>query len=166
MREFACCISGSRPQSLPWGFDEADERCKSFKNILKNELIKIIDKGYTHFIGGMALGVDQYAFEILLEYRHFNPNKQIFLEAAIPCETQAASWTESQRDRYFDIVKNVDKETLVSKRYYSYCMQKRNEYMVDNSSLLLAVISNNSRGTTGTVKYANRKGLEIVKIII
>lgn len=158
--------TGSRPQSLPWGFDETDSRCVGFKEKLELELVKIIDRGYTHFIGGMALGVDQYAFDILLEYKKRNPDRPIFLEAAIPCETQAVKWKETQRDRYFYIMQNVDKETLVSRKYYPYCMQKRNEYMVDNSSLVLAAMSNGSKGTAGTVKYAQSKGLEIIKILI
>lgn len=78
MKEVTCCITGSRPQSLPWSFDETDIRCIKFKQELKIALAKIIDRGYTHFIGGMALGVDQYAFEILIEFKRCNPDNQIF----------------------------------------------------------------------------------------
>lgn len=64
------------------------------KNILKKSIVQLI-KTYdvNHFISGMALGVDQYAAEIVLELKKQYP--QITLECAIPCETQAIKWTET-----------------------------------------------------------------------
>ncbi len=51
-----CCFTGHRPQSLPWGFDEKDERCLKMKTQLRSEIIKAIENDYTTFISGMALG--------------------------------------------------------------------------------------------------------------
>lgn len=33
MRSETCCFTGHRPQSLPWGFNENDIRCKKMKKI-------------------------------------------------------------------------------------------------------------------------------------
>lgn len=164
LKEFTCCISGSRPQNLPWMFNENDLRCTALKDKMGQHLIQIIEKGYTHFIGGMALGVDQYSFEILLNLR--KTYKKITLEASIPYETQGIKWTENQRNRYFDIIKQVDREVLISNKYTPTCMLDRNRYMVDNSSILLAVVSKKSRGTIATIKYAESKNLEIIKITV
>ena len=41
-------------------------------------------------------------------------------------------------------------------------MQERNRYMVDRSSLLLAVYDDRAGGTFSTVKYAEKKNLTIV----
>ena len=62
-----CAFTGHRPQSLPFGFNETDERCITLKQTLRSEIIRLIEhEGVTHFISGMALGIDMYAAEIVL----------------------------------------------------------------------------------------------------
>ena len=52
-------FTGHRPQSLPFGFNEADDRCIALKQKLREEIINQIENnGVTHFITGMAIGVD------------------------------------------------------------------------------------------------------------
>jgi hypothetical protein len=41
-------------------------------------------------------------------------------------------------------------------------MQRRNEYMVDNSSLLLACFAGVPSGTMNTILYAQRQGVETI----
>ena len=43
-------------------------------------------------------------------------------------------------------------------------MQRRNRYMVDHASMLLAVHDGQSGGTQRTMEYAMRRGLQIVDI--
>ena len=89
-----CAFTGHRPQSLPFGFNETDERCITLKQTLRSEIIRLIEhEGVTHFISGMALGIDMYAAEIVLGLK--SRYKGIILEIAIPCESQAEKWTES-----------------------------------------------------------------------
>lgn len=81
----SCCFTGHRPQSLPFRFNENDERCIDLKRRLKDAIIEMITQnGVTHFISGMAIGVDMYAAEIVLELKETYPN--ISLEAAIPAK--------------------------------------------------------------------------------
>ena len=90
----SCAFTGHRPQNLPFGFREDDERCIALKETLKKQIISLItDENVTHFISGMALGVDMYAAEIVLELKKTYPG--ITLESAIPCETQAAKWNDA-----------------------------------------------------------------------
>ena len=61
-----CAFTGHRPQSLPFGLNEADERCIALKQKLRNEIINQIENnGVTHFITGMAIGVDMYAARLV-----------------------------------------------------------------------------------------------------
>ena len=63
----SCAFTGHRPQNLPFGFREDDERCTTLKKILKEQIVSLItDESVTHFISGMALGVDMNAAEIVL----------------------------------------------------------------------------------------------------
>lgn len=161
MKMKKCAFTGHRPQSLPFGFNEVDERCIALKKLLREQIIQLIEnEGVAHFISGMAIGVDMYAAEIVLGLKASYPG--ITLECAIPCETQAIKWTEEQRDRYFDIVSKCDKETLIQKHYTADCMHKRNQYMVDKADYIIAVWDGRPSGTGKTVQFAQRQGKPVI----
>lgn len=159
----SCAFTGHRPQNLPFGFREDDERCTALKETLKKQIISLItDENVTHFISGMALGVDMYAAEIVLELKKTYPG--ITLESAIPCETQAAKWNAAMRERYYGIAAQCDKETLLQTHYTHDCMDKRNRYMVDHADYIIAVWDGKPSGTGKTVMYAQSKGKVIIKV--
>ena len=163
IRNGVCCFTGHRPQSLPFRFNENDERCIDLKRRLKDTIIEMITQnGVTHFISGMAIGVDMYAAEIVLELKETYPN--ISLEAAIPCENQSAKWAEQLRNRYNDILEKCDIHTVLQHSYTADCMHKRNKYMVDNSDWIIAVWNGKPSGTGKTVKYATMHGIEVIRI--
>lgn len=164
-REETCCFTGHRPNKLPWGRDEADPRCVALKSRMASELEKAYQRGYRHFISGMALGCDFYFFETALALRAHH--SEVTLEAAIPCEEQAARWREQDRNRYFSLIEQCNYETLVQRHYTAGCMQRRDRYMVDRSSLLLAAYDGMTLGgTMYTLTHAIRQGLETVVLDI
>ena len=158
------CFTGHRPQKLPWGFNENDVGCLAMKEITKIEIQNaIINYGITHFISGMAIGFDIIAAELVLELKKDYPF--ITLECAIPCKEQDKLWRQEQKERYRNILSQADKVTCVSdKPYFDGCMQKRNKYMIDNSSVLIALFNGKAGGTKQTVDYAKQQGLEILTI--
>ena len=113
-REISCCFTGHRPEKLPWGEDERDLRCMDLKDRLSAAVEEAYEQGIRHFLCGMARGADFYFCEAVLHLR--NLHRDITLEAVIPCETQAARWTERDRNRYFSLVEQCDLETLVQRR--------------------------------------------------
>lgn len=159
MNTRTCAFTGHRPQSLPFGFNESDERCIALKQKLRNEIIRQIEEnGVTHFISGMAIGVDIYAAEIVLGLK---AKYNITLECAIPCETQAEKWSEPLRNRYFEIASKCDKEAMLQHHYTPGCMDKRNRYMVDHADYIIAVWDGRASGTSKTVRYAQHQGKPI-----
>lgn len=158
-RETSCCFTGHRPNKLPWGTDETDPRCLELKESIRKELEKAYDRGFRHFICGMAQGCDFYFCEAALALRDQRPG--VTVEAAIPCESQASRWGEADRERYFRLVGLCDFETMVQHTYDRGCMLRRNRYMVDRSSLLIAAFDGTLGGTMYTVAYAMKKGVEI-----
>lgn len=105
--EKKCCFTGHRPKSLPFGYNEEEPSCKKLKELLSDNIERqITENGVTHFISGMAMGVDIFAAEAVLKLKEKYP--QIKLECAIPCETQANKWSEGWRNRYFDIIGRSD----------------------------------------------------------
>lgn len=159
----ACCFTGHRPKSLPFGYNEQHPSCLHLKEILRNEVKRqIAENGVSHFITGMAIGVDLIAAELVLDLKRLYPN--ITLESAIPCEDQATTWSVAQQERYYNIVAQCDKETLLQRAYTKDCFQKRNQYMVDHSTIIIAVWNGHPSGTGQTVRYAQAQHKPIIII--
>lgn len=154
------CFTGHRPKSLSYLFDESDERYISLKQELKETIIKAINSGITHFILGMAEGIDLMAFELVEELKYRYP--KITTECAIPFWGQESRFSEQNKVKYIRYLKVADKVTTLSQNYFNGCFQQRNKYMVDNSSLLIAVYNGNkSGGTASTIKLAKAKNLDV-----
>lgn len=65
-----CCFTGHRPQRLPFNFDEQHPVCVRLKELLRQELVRLItEEKVTGFITGMALGIDQICAELVLELK-------------------------------------------------------------------------------------------------
>ena len=74
-------------------------------------------------------------------------------------------WSASARELYFSILGQADEVVYVSREYRDGCMLKRNRYLVDHAACLLAVYNGEWRGGTAmTVRYARKKGREIIII--
>ena len=156
------CFTGYRPMKCPWGFNEEDTRCILMKKELKSIIEQCIDKGYNTFISGMALGFDIICAEIVLELK--KKHKNIKLIGALPCENQDSKWNDIQKKRYKKILKKLDDIHCLYKFYIDGCMQERNKFMVDNSSLVIALYNGKSGGTKQTVNYAIKNNKEIIYI--
>ncbi len=163
-RQSACCFTGHRPAKLPWGTDENDPRCIALKERLYAAAESTIQEGMEHFICGMAEGCDLYFCETVLALKERYPG--ITLEAALPCPTQTERWSEASRTRYNALLERCDYETMVSAAYSPGCMQRRNRYMVDHASLLIAAHDGLPGGTRNTIEYALRRGVPVVDIPI
>ena len=159
-RETSCSFTGHRPTKLPWRGNENDPRCLELKAQIAASLEGIYESGYRHFICGMALGCDTYFAEAVLALRERCPD--ITLEAAIPCDTQSDKWNKKQKEIYQRILSQCDSITYVSHVYTPDCMQRRNEYMISRSSLLLACYNGSFSGTMKTLLLAEREGLQTI----
>ncbi|MDO4316156.1 MAG: SLOG family protein [Oscillospiraceae bacterium] len=163
-RQESCCFTGHRPGKLPWGYNEEDGRCLALKRRIADAVEAAYEQGFRHFICGMAQGCDLYFCECVLALRERHPG--VTVEAAIPCPTQADAWPAAQRERYRRLVAACDWETLVSSQYTPSCMQRRDRYMVDHASLLIAAFDGSAGGTRYTVEYAIRRGVDLVDLAI
>lgn len=163
-RQESCCFTGHRPGKLPWKYHEEDARCRALKQAIMDAVELAYEQGYRHYICGMAMGCDLYFCECVLVLREQYPD--VSLEAACPCPTQADTWPEAQQIRYRRLLEACDYETMVSGEYTPSCMQRRNRYMVDHASLLIAAFDGTAGGTRRTVEYALQRGLSVVDIPI
>lgn len=161
-RQESCCFTGHRPAKLPWQYHEEDPRCLKLKRRICDAVDLAYEQGFRHFLCGMAMGCDLYFCECVLALRRRCPD--VSVEAVIPCPTQAESWPADQRERYRKLVEACDEKTLISQTYTHDCMQRRNRYMVDHASLLIAAFDGVAGGTRRTVEYALLRGLTVVDL--
>lgn len=162
-QEETCCFTGHRPHRLPWREDEQDPRCARFRAELDRQVRLAYRRGYRHFISGMAQGGDLLFCEAVLRLKAECPD--VILEAAVPCAGQADRWKAAQRERYRRLLLQCDLETLVQQEYTPSCMMRRNYYMVERSSLLIALFDGKpGGGTCKTLLYAIRHALEIIQL--
>lgn len=163
MTEIACAFTGHRPKSFPWKNNETDPGCVLLKEVLAEQIKLLADRGVTDWLSGMAQGVDFWAAEIVLGLKEKNP--ALRLHCILPCEGQERKWPASERERYHSILRQADEVIYVSREYHDDCMLERNRYLVDHSSVLLAVYNGTHRSGTGmTVRYAKRLGREVIVI--
>ena len=158
-KQTACAFTGYRPQKLPWLENEEDPRCVDLKLRLRATVEEACRQEMQHFICGMAQGADLYFAEIVLELKRDWP--EITLEAAVPCPTQADEWPFPTKRRWQKILEACDYETLVQDHYSRGCMMRRNRYMVDHASQLIAVYDGQDGGTRSTVEYALRQRVPV-----
>jgi len=126
---------------------------------LESEIRKAIGDGFVTFISGMARGVDIWAAEIVLRLR--DEGKPIHLICASPFEGFDHSWSNNWKKRYRDIMGRADMAKYICKGYNRQCFQIRNEWMVDHSARVIAVINGQPGGTKNTIDYAKGLGIEI-----
>ncbi len=163
MIEAACAFTGHRPKSFPWGYDENAPSCVLLKEVLASQISALAEQGVTDFLSGMAQGVDLWCAQIVLDLRKKNP--ALKLHAILPCEGQERKWTASAQEHYRSILAQANEVIYVGQEYSRNCMLKRNRYLVDHSSILLAVYNGTYQSGTGmTVRYAQRLKREIIII--
>lgn len=159
----ACAFTGHRPQRFTFGFDEEYPYCITTKELLDQEIRRMIDVGVTTFYCGMALGVDMWAAEIVLKLK--KEFSDIQLIAVLPHEEQANKWSIEHRERHFNTLAQCDNVITLQTRYTSDCMHKRNRCLIDHARYLIAVYDGSEKGGTAyTVKYAKEQNREITII--
>ena len=155
-----CCVTGNRPQKFPWEYGEGKEHKKYLVGMTR-QIEKLIESGYTYFISGGAIGVDMDFADAVLQAK--KQHKDIVLEIAVPCRNQDLKWSKDDKKRYAEILKRADIVNVLFESYTSFCMQKRNEYMVNKSDLVIAFWNGEeSGGTLNTMNYAKRKSKQLL----
>ena len=163
MAEIACAITGHRPKSFPWQYNETAPDCVLLKETLAAQIRLLADSGVTDWLSGMALGVDLWCAQIVLSLKEKNP--ALRLHCILPREGQEVKWPKAEQEQYHSILKRADEVVYVSRDYHPDCMLERNRYMVDRASILLAVYNGTYRsGTAMTVRYAKEQGTKIMII--
>ena len=149
-KEKSCSFSGHR--ILPRDFNVSE---------IEKAVYNAINDGFSTFLVGMAIGFDSVCFNVLEKIRR---EKEIKIVACVPCRDQSEYFNKKQKAEYERMIGSSDQTIYLAENYYDGCMQKRNEFMVDNSKRLICYLKSPYGGTYSTVKYAVENGLEIIDL--
>ncbi len=154
-----CSFVGIRAQRMPWGTEEVNHDCVSFKIRLHDMIEDLIGKGYAHFISGGSMGMDMFAAEAVLSLQNKYP--WIILEMVSPFDDYSQKWDSEHRYRLNRLFDCADIVTATGHAYDRGCMYRRNRYLVDNADLLLACYDGAEGGTAMAVGYARATGIPV-----
>lgn len=134
---------------------------------VKEKLTEVVralaENGYTSFITGGALGFDMLAARCVYDLKTEFPHIKLII--AVPCRNQSRYWTAAEQNAYDNMLSAADEIVLLSEEYYRGCMQKRNRYIVDNSTVCVYYKYKEFGGASYTVDYAEKKGRKLIGII-
>lgn len=154
-RTQSVCFTGHRV------LGQADETALA---ALDELLVHLYQNGYRDFLCGGALGFDLYVAEHIVTLRDRFPDVRLI--SCIPCAVQSAKWPRRDKSRYQRLLYLSDEVRVLSSFYYDGCMQVRNRYMVDRSSVCVAYMKRLRGGTFSTVCYAASQDLVVVNLAI
>ena len=161
-KNLSCCFTGYRPNKFPFTFGEG-EQYLAFENKLLSAIFSLPKEGCLTFYTGMAMGFDILAAELVLLLKS-RSDLVINLVCCLPFKNQHKNFSEDWQQRFNNIIEQADEVILLSDDYYKGCYFKRNEFMVDNSDIVLTFFDGAPGGTAQTLRYAAEKGRRIVNL--
>ena len=131
---------------------------------LERVIISLYQRGVRFYGAGGARGFDALAAQTVLRLRENCPGMKLIL--VLPCLTQTRGWPAVDVAEYERIKGLADKVVYTSQAYTAGCMHKRNRHLVDNSSVCVCYLTQDSGGTAYTVRYARNRGLEVINLAV
>jgi uncharacterized phage-like protein YoqJ len=160
VRAKTVCFSGHRTEKLP-AVCQTDEGRRVLASFIVAAIEESIAAGFDTFITGGARGVDLWAAMIIAGMKADRPDAGLKLVTAVPFRNQNANLTGRELFDYGLMIEKSDCVVYLSEVYTADCLRRRNRYMIDKSSKLIAVLSNPKSGTAQTVRMAREAGIEV-----
>jgi uncharacterized phage-like protein YoqJ len=164
-KNITACFTGHRPNKLG-GYDlnspGNQQLISKVYDLVENIIVK---EKVKNFISGGALGADQIGFWCVQMLKEKYP--EIINILATPFQKQDAVWSLEQKKEYKLVLQHADKIINVEEleeyktnentpfgEYSNKKMQKRNEYMIDNSLIVIGIFDGSKGGTYNCIEYA------------
>lgn len=155
MKDITCTICGPRPHKLPNGIN-----LMGLMALLESAVRESIERGYTRFQTGAAMGIDLWASQLVLKLQGEYPHIKLLL--CLPCATQSDAWPKDWKELHEETLAQADELLCLQTTYSPGCMQRRNNHMLAQSSRLIAVHDGKTPGgTLHTISQAKRLNLDI-----
>ena len=129
---------------------------------ITEQVMSLSRRGVVHYYAGGAVGFDMAAAITVLNLKQQIP--ALTLTLALPCRDHTAGWGRTERELFRRVLARADGTVYVNEHYFRGCMQVRNRYMVDRSSVCLAFLTASRGGTYHTVSYAKKQGVPVIRL--
>lgn len=151
-RNKCCAFTGHRPEKLY-------EKEAYVIMELRKEIVSAVADGYTTFVTGCSRGCDLWAADIVIELQR--SNKDIRLVCAIPFPGFDERWPVDWKKHLQLVKKKADLIHTLEPSYSPEAYQKRNEFMCQNASRIIAVCDGKPSGTKNTIAYAHSQSIPV-----
>ena len=155
--DYLCSMFSDRTRTV--SFTGHRTYCGEADAALAETLRQLYAEGYRVFISGMAVGFDLAAAEAVLALREAYP--EVRLVCAVPFEGQERRVPAAEKVRYGRVRERADASVVVCGGYRPDCYARRNDYLADRASVLVAWYDGSAGGTRYTVRRALRTGREV-----
>lgn len=122
----------------------------TYSAVIRNLRAWLLELKPSVVLTGMALGVDQWMAELCI-------SMEIPFTACLPMDEEAFSnrWPPASKVKLRYLLTKAHQVIVISKGGFEmWKLQDRNEWMVDNCNLLLAVFNGTEGGTANCIGYA------------
>lgn len=131
---------------------------------LRSTIRQLYTEGYTRFLCGMAWGWDLAAGEAVIELRDEHP--EIELVAVVPYAEFNKLFHGDDLERYNRVAERADDVVVVSDNGGDAAFRRRNDFLVDNASIVVAWFDGAPRGGTAyTVRRARHQSIPIINLM-
>lgn len=146
-----CTFAGHREVYKSHISDKLDE---AIEQVLKT------DDCFSFLVGGMG-DFDGLCASAVRKAKRLHPEKQISLELVLPYLTQELNESKEYYEQFYD---NVVIPIELAGVHYKSAITKRNRWMIEQSSIVIAYVYRDFGGAFTTLKYAKKKGLQIINL--
>lgn len=124
---------------------------------------QLAGQGYKTFYCGMAQGFDLLAASAVITCKW--QYQDIRLVAVVPFRNQPSRYEPLDKIQYQVLLHEADEVVVLSESYYRGCFHRRNDYMINNSHVIVAYWDGVFKGGTFyTVKKAQQKNKQIINL--
>ena len=125
---------------------------------------KLYERGFRRFLVGMAWGFDLAAGEAVAALKE--QYGDVELVAVVPVGGFRNLFHDAELALYDGVLQAADECVVVSEKGSPLSYVRRNDFLVDNASLVVAWWSGSRKGGTAyTVKRAFKKGREVINLL-
>ena len=153
-----CCIIGHTPKEFPFPYEENSDLYCEYCDVLSNEVEILLKHGYDYFILGADEGTDFDIYDCLWKFCQYSIWKEVIcweiaLANPIPIVKQLTG-VELERN---DMMMKSEKVYIAAPHFEKDCVQKRDQYMIDNADIVLFVWNGIRKGRVwNAIQYARK----------
>ncbi len=111
--------------------EQSERKKREKKEKIISELCRLKELGVTRFISGCEEGLDLFLASLVLN------DNSLSLECVCAYEEQSNSYSEKEREKFFNVLKDCEKLSFISRKREFGCKTKRDKYMIEKSDYIL-----------------------------